>query len=72
MLQSRFNVVAINVNRGTEQIEVIQNAFELAYWFWFYPLNSIFSKYPEGKNITRKLQIRNTESGMGYERVKNQ
>lgn len=30
-VQSRFDVVAINLIHGKEQIEVIQNAFELAY-----------------------------------------
>lgn len=30
-VQSRFDVVAINLNGGKEEIEVIQNAFELAY-----------------------------------------
>ena len=30
-VKSRFDVVAINLNKGNERIEVIQNAFDLAY-----------------------------------------
>jgi len=30
-VKSRFDVVAINMHRGKEQIEVIKNAFDLAY-----------------------------------------
>ncbi|MDY7034734.1 MAG: YraN family protein [Thermodesulfobacteriota bacterium] len=30
-VKSRFDVVAINLNQGNERIEVIQNAFDLAY-----------------------------------------
>ena len=30
-VQARFDVIAITINRGREEIEVIPNAFELAY-----------------------------------------
>jgi putative endonuclease len=30
-VRSRFDVIAINITNGKEEIEVIQNAFELAY-----------------------------------------